>query len=301
MSLSNLGKSICLTLSYADVFNYPLTAEEIYLRLQSHDKTSPSRVYVELEKLIKAKKIQQSDKYYYLKKQKNNIRKRQNSENVANFKKRRVLNLIPLFTQIPWLETVIITGSVAAGNAFPNDDIDILIICSPNRLWIVRLILNFVLELKGMRRKPNSVNNTDKVCLNILLENNYYLMPPNKQNLFTAHELMQSQCILDKTNIYRHFLAKNFWANKYLANWYQNKTSKILKKSQDDYIIYGSINRLIKNFLNYINFILYKLQLLYMKNKKTNELVTYHQVFFHPGHIDSHILHTFKLSQKSFS
>jgi len=112
---------------------------------------------------------------------------------------------------------------------------------------------------------------------NLFLEENHLKIGP--ENLFLAHEVCQMKPIFNKEGTYEKFFGENKWVFKFLPNAGKNLKIKYQKSN-------------IKNnfLISFFNILAFKLQYFYMKSKITNEKVSLHQAFFHPGNLQDKIL-----------
>lgn len=202
-----MEKAILKTLIYADVFDYPLKSYEIHKWLISK-QSSFQKVQETLNKF-------KEYKGFYFLKSKNKV--------LSRIKNRQISKALVLkariFTQvlrlIPWIKLVGISGGLAMENANKKDDIDLFIITSKNRLWLSRLLS--ILLLSPVRRTRNAKVVGGKLCLNVFLSEDH--LKQERQDLYTAHEVLQMKVLWQKSGIYRRFLEENDWAFKYLPNW----------------------------------------------------------------------------------
>lgn len=298
MKLSNVDKAVYNTLVYSTHFAYPLTKEEIYLKQHSSFIFSQKEINQSIYKLLAAKIIFCKQNYYFInqKKLQINIKNRIEKEKISTEKLKFARKTLDKITKISWVKAILITGSVAAKNANKEDDIDILIITADNRLWLVRLIVIMFLELKKIRRRPDDKNFADKICFNMVLDGSFCLIPFQNQNIYTAHELLQSILIYEYDNCYYSLLKQNQWVNQFAANWYQSRLKQI---SLTKNVKIG--NFFINKLLTKLNYLFYRLQKVYMQPKITKEFVNLHQALFHPSNISAQITRSYHLSKMTFS
>ena len=293
----NLISCIILkTLAYADVFDYPLNEKEIYRFLISKfqipclaGRQANSKFQKELTAL--SANICRKEGFYFLKGRQKivEIRKKREKWSREKFKiARRVARWLQV---IPWIKMVGITGALAMNNATKDDDVDILIITAKNRLWLTRLLVVILLEILGCRRRPSDlpankqVNN--KICLNMLLDEDHLTVPERERDLFTAHETCQLKPIYNKDDAYQKFIQANIWVKKFLANGLDTKIPgyyDIKKKKRN------SLSILMSQYLNILEKVVYKIQLVYMKSRKTTEITEPGRVLFHPRNCRNWIL-----------
>jgi len=273
-----MKKAILQTLVYADIFDYPLTTEELY-RFLITPKTLSFFVFKKnLEKIIRHDKlIKKKGKYFFLKGREKIVTVRQKRKFWSQKKIKIAKKVSRCLKIIPWMKLVGITGALAMKNADKDDDIDLLIVTAKNRLWLTRVLAVFLVELVGRRRRPKDVDVADKICLNMFLDEDHLALPKNERDLFSAHEVVQLKLLWERSGCYRKFLKANLWVKNYLAN-----SLDIKKLRYED--IKGEKKRisLISQFLNFLEHFAYKIQIAYMKSRQTNEIVELHQARFHP-------------------
>jgi len=298
MELTQTDKAVYGVLAYTNYFQYPLLESEIFLKQHSKDIISSEEISRSLKKITVHKLIACKNKYYFIKDiTQKNINDRNQREKISINKLNHAQTSLAKICKIPWLKSLMITGSVVAGNAIEEDDIDILIIADTNRLWIVRLLVIFILELQGIRRRPNDKTYANKICFNMILETGYEMIPVEDQNIYIAHELLQAKVLYDLDNCYHNFLTQNKWVAQFMANWYKTKLINYPKnKSKNNKNLF---NIYLKILLNKINYFLYQTQKFYMSRRKTNELVDLHRALFHPSNTAGKILTAYRLSKKS--
>lgn len=283
--MKSLKTSILKTLSYSQVFSWPLKTQEVYQYLISNKKLSLSDVKKALTQLETQKKVFKYKKYWSLKNTKLQTKSRLKSEKISQKKLSLLKKKINLIKKIPGVLMVGVTGNVAVGNSQKNDDIDLIIITKKNRLWTTRLILTLLLDLIGWRRRPNDKNVKNKLCLNLFLDESDLKLKKSQQNLFTSHELVQIKPVLNRKHTYERFLSKNKWLNKYLPNYPLTilATPGVAKGEGSSEGLGSKINK-----------ILFKIQKKYMASKITRERVTLTQAFFHPRNTGSQILKKYR-------
>jgi len=264
------------TLVYADIFDYPLTAEELYRRKHGEEKTSRKVTERALAKLVDEGIVDKQEGFYFLPGRQKivTLRKKRGKYAVEKIKiARRVANIIKV---VPTVRLVGVTGSVAAGNADKGDDIDFFIISASGWLWTTRLLVTLILDLIGKRRRPDDKETKDKICLNLFVdEANLNVFD---HNLFTAYELFQLKPLVDKNNIYQKFIAANSWVKDFLPNVFPNR-------------VYGGQGvELSSGTRIYLDGLMRKIQLWWMRKRQTTEITEPNLIAFHPNDISQRVL-----------
>lgn len=211
-----MKKEIISTLAYADIFDYPLKKEEIWRFLLSDIRCQILDVDKGLKELPE---VSQKNNFYFLKKREHLVLLRKKRERWSKEKLKIVQKVANWLKLIPTIKMVAVTGALAMENSNKNDDIDLLIITSKNRLWLTRFLTVILLELVAKRRHPTDKEVKDKICLNMFLDEGHLEVPKKEQDLFSSHEVCQLKVLWDKNGIYQKFLKANLWSKKFLPNW----------------------------------------------------------------------------------
>ena len=205
---------------------------------------------------------------------------------------------------------VAVTGALAMENADEDDDIDLMVVTSRNRLWIVRpLVLLFVsLFFKRRYPIPNAQTNNQKpttnnaICLNLWLDESSLEIPIVQRDLYTAHELAQMKPVVNRDGTYEKMMWENRWGRKYLANaWDRPSGYQVGRLAGKKSLFFQIVNLLTCKPVNLFNRLAFNLQFRYMKPKMTNERVSLHSAFFHPGNRADTILKAYdRLCYRNF-
>lgn len=287
-----LQSAILATLAYHDIFDYPLTKDEIHKFLVG-ENADPIKVEKSLQALAKDKKISQINGLFFLKGRNKIVKLRRSRGKFSSLKLKRAKLLARLLMLVPTINLVAVSGALAMENAQKNDDIDLAIITAKNTLWSTRLLANTILQ--PFRRKAGGPHSKNKACLNLFIDESSLKI--GTQNLYSAHEVAQMRPLWQRRNTYSRFLKANTWVKNYLPNWQPevngkwkivNRKTWLSKFYLPFTINYSPIENLSKSF-----------QLKYMKKKITTEKIGEHQLFFHPKDTESWVLKTYvkKLSK----
>lgn len=274
-------RQILDTLSYFDFFDYPLTEKELW----QFTKTVKSEK--DFYKLLEKTNIPKFKSYYFLKKRKSIVKKRLEKEKISKKKNKKAIKIIHWLSIFPTIDLIGISGSLAMKNSNLEDDIDIFVISQNNLVWFTRLILAAYLSILGVYRRKHEKNPKDKICLNLIIGNKNTAFLKNRQNLYTAHEIVQLAPIFQRENCYFDFINKNKW----VLNFLPNSSFRI----QSYKIPFNRRKALINNFLiNVFNIL--KLEKLarffqwnYMKKDITIETIEDNFLAFHPINFEKRV------------
>jgi D-beta-D-heptose 7-phosphate kinase/D-beta-D-heptose 1-phosphate adenosyltransferase len=250
------------SLIYHQLFSYPLTSLEL-IKWQPGKKA----------KSYKIGKIDYGylDGYYYLKKNTNFVYSRLLRKNISLKKIILAKKAAKFLSIIPSIKMIAVTGSLSMLNAKGDSDIDLMIVTKKGKLWSTRFLSLFSLMALGFKvRRFKEKEETNKLCINIWLDESNLSWPPSDRNFYTAHEIAQIIPILDKDNTYQNLLNRNIWIKDYWPSAVKIKKLKRIK--------YPKLSLLEKSF----ELFLFKIQKMYMKNKRTREVVTKKRAIFHP-------------------
>lgn len=281
-----MREGILETIIYADIFDYPLTKEEINYWL------IPSKTH-------HSKLIEQKEEYYFLRGRRKIINLRKKRFKYSKKKYEIAKNVAKILKLIPTIKLVGITGALAMSNADKDEDIDLLIITQRDTLWTTRFIATLTLDLLGKRRKPNQNKVANKICLNMFVDEDHLKIPNKEQDLYTAHEVLQMKPIWEKDNIYQKFLSQNQWVKKYLPNAYKELLLK--NKPQDTSGVAGWTPPRWRNQERVLEVFLKKFQLWYMKNRRTKEIIKEGAVRFHPQDARVWIMDKYRKKLEAFN
>lgn len=280
--------AILKTLLYSEIFNYPLKKEEIYNFLISSKKINKHDVYKALDSLKEI--LKKRDNYFYLSENAIDIGKRKIKEDIGIGKIKKAKKIIKKISIIPTIKFIGISGALSMKNSEINDDIDIFIISERGLTWTTRFLVVIFLNILGVYRKKDSINFADKICLNMILDEDSMYFKNKKQNLYVAHEIAQMLPIFNKDKTFEKFIKANDWINNFLPNINIQKKYYINKKQNTilDLVIILSFKLLfIEKILRYMQFI-------YMRKHISKEIVLNNYLGFHPFDYETYILKEYR-------
>ncbi|MBU0974412.1 adenylyltransferase/cytidyltransferase family protein [Patescibacteria group bacterium] len=285
--IKDLDIKILLSLSYTDQFKYPLTKEEIFLRIIGQTSSyTLKQVEGELLKMVSLGKIFVRKGYFFLKGSGKHIGTRLKRKQYSQKKWLEVEEFSNVIKHISWIKGILVTGSLAVNNVIENDDIDFMIVVQENRLWITRVLVSLFTFLKGKKRSWNG-RYSNTWCLNLWLDDKSLELPKRLRNIYGAFEICQAVWVYDKGNTRSKFFELNNWAIKFLPNYFSFQREVGLTEK-------GSLKEdhdsLFAFFLKSLNTFLFYLQYLYMKPHMTSEKVKKNFAFFHPRDTKKQIL-----------
>lgn len=198
-----IEEAVLLAVTYADIFDYPLTLGELqrYLTIKSE---SIGDIYAAVRRMGL---LQRTGEYIHLAGRGTLVAMRERRKQVSDRLWRIARAYTSLVASLPYVRMLAVTGSLAVSNCEEGDDIDLLVVTAPGRLWTCRAMILGVARFAAYRGVS--------LCPNYLLSTRALRFPD--QNLYAAHELAQ-MVPLSGMKIYDEIRRQNAWIYDYLPN-----------------------------------------------------------------------------------
>jgi hypothetical protein len=244
-----LGKSIFKTLLYFDIFQYPLTAAEIFKHLPTSHVT-PDQVVTELKRLSDQSLLYSISDFFSVQNNQalggRRIKGNQLALQQLTLAKKKSL----FISKFPFVRAVMASGSLSKDYMDNHSDLDFFVITQPNRLWIARMIL-------VLYKKIFLFNSHKHFCINYYLDENH--LEIEEKNIFTATELATLIPLYGK-EYYLQLMAANDWLKNYLPNHAQRSVENIsvcepswLKRQFESIISLLGANRIERLFMKLVS------------------------------------------------
>lgn len=189
---------------YADIFDYPLTFEEIYKFLEFEATSEEVRGL--LTEAVERGEITLADEFYSLVDRPHLATKRRERWLVSQLLWLKAVHYGRWIASLPFVRLVAVTGSLAVDNPRDGvDDIDYLIVTAPGRLWLCRALI-IILVRYSRHRGAN-------LCPNYILTEKALYFEEN--NLFTAREMVQMIPLYGRDS-YLKMRQSNDWITHFL-------------------------------------------------------------------------------------
>lgn len=202
-----LSKSILKTLLYFDIFQYPLTAAEVFKHITTNHVT-PDEVTRALAQLSDQSIIYPIADFYSIQ---NNLalgsrRVQGNQKALMSLPMARKKAMF--ISKFPFVRAVMASGSLSKDYMDEHSDLDFFVITKPNRLWIARMLLT-------LYKKIFLFNSHKYFCVNYYVDEEH--LEIEEKNIFTATELATLIPLYGKEH-YSQLMTANDWIKKYLPN-----------------------------------------------------------------------------------
>ena len=163
-------------ITYFDLFDYPVSVEEIYLFL---DRTiDGDELKICLSKLAAEGHIYKFNEFYSLKNDPELLKKRIKENANAQYLLLTAHRISKFLFRFPYIKGVGISGSLSKNVANELSDIDYFIITKSNRLWIARTIMHLFKKITFLTGRQHWY------CMNYYVDEDG--MQIEEKNIFTV-------------------------------------------------------------------------------------------------------------------
>ncbi|HZJ40835.1 MAG TPA: hypothetical protein VFD16_01055, partial [Candidatus Saccharimonadales bacterium] len=200
-------KDILRPLVFLDLFDFPLTAYEIWHYLERPGSLTALNLILEN---ISPEIISQKNGFYFLPGRANIVEIRKIRYNYSCAKIKIAKKFARAFSLLPFVKTIAIANFIGDHNLRTEGDIDFFIITSARRIWLSRLFCAGLAKLLNSR--PTVSNKKDKICLSFYVSQEHLDIRDlvlNDNDPYFYYWLRGLLPIYDSDGSYRQFLAAN--------------------------------------------------------------------------------------------
>lgn len=220
--MSFLELAIIKTLTWFDLFNYPLTVWEVWYYLWSEtgglNKISHGEVLETLEKLARAKKVKNCSGYWQLSASPDYLAERWRRLRWSIKKRRIAACAARVISYLPHVRLVALVNTVAFNAPAPDSDIDFFIIARAGRIFTARFLVTLVMQIFGWRRHGRLINN--RICLSFYLaDDNLNLYPLAYHDDPYLRFWLAGLDVLYNDGVFHQLVEANRWLGRELPNW----------------------------------------------------------------------------------
>ncbi|HZY45519.1 MAG TPA: hypothetical protein VFF70_12305 [Anaerolineae bacterium] len=202
-----IEQAILKTVLYSDLFDYPLTPDEITHYLIE----VPADADLVRDRLCDPiwldGQIARVDHFIMARGRESIVARRLDRSRTSDRLWPRARRFVRVLAALPFVRMVGITGALAMDNSAADDDIDVMIVTATHRVWLTRALsvaLVYIGRIFG-----------DTLCPNYMISESALLL--ETQTLFTAHEFMQ-MVPLYGFEVYVRMRQLNDWIDAVLPN-----------------------------------------------------------------------------------
>ncbi len=202
-----LEEAVHWTVLYADIFDFPLTRDELFTFLVTFGG-SRSEVDTAIDRALDNGHGLETDGHFlYLQGRAETVACRLRRGRTARSAWRVARFYARLIWALPYVRMVAVTGALAMDNVEPDDDIDFLVVTEPGRLWMTRGMIVLLCKLARVRGH--------NLCPNYLISSRALRL--DRRDLYAAHELAQMVPIHGKS-VAQRLWTENQWCRSFLPN-----------------------------------------------------------------------------------
>lgn len=211
-----LAQSIIKTMTYFDLFHYPLRSEEIFYFL-STNHVDERDVRSELTTLSQSGLIFNHEDFFLLENISSLVLRRKKGNLTAEKYLDIARKKATVIMRCPFVRGVLVSGSLSKNYADENSDIDFFIITQPQKLWISRFLLM-------VYKKVFLLNSHKYFCINYFVDFNHLQI--EEKNIFTATEL-STLIPLQGKEYCEELVRSNQWVKEFLPNYMPRSTKEV--------------------------------------------------------------------------
>jgi hypothetical protein len=208
MTTSGLREHIVRTLVYYELFDHPLSEQELYF-LVSGQSVPRADVRSVLDDMVAAGQLVKNDAFYARPASGAAGFSRPGRERLA---RRRLLiarGTAHLIKRFPFVRGVMLSGDISKGVTTSASDVDFVIITEPGRLWICRSALIAF-------KKIFLLNQRKYFCLNYFVASDHLSL--GERDYYTATEIAHLLPLYNYP-LFLRYLNANAWIRDYFPNY----------------------------------------------------------------------------------
>jgi glycosyltransferase involved in cell wall biosynthesis len=192
-STDDIEKAIRKTVAYSNLFDYPLTPDELHERLFDVEVDEPR-----FRSVLASLKLPKNPELEKL---------RSERERISDEAIRRVESNLRTLASFPFVRMIAFSGSTAHRNMTSTEDVDLFLIVEDGKLWAMFLSAMVWAKIKGLRRT---------LCMNYLLSD--AALPLFETDEFTAQQVASLKPVFGRAT-YDRFIGANPFVRRRFPNF----------------------------------------------------------------------------------
>jgi len=213
----NIRKAILSAVAFFDIFEYPLTAWEIWKFLYKN-QASFSEVLCQLETMMQKRMLISSQGYYFFPHKEKYILTRNKRYGFAEKKYAIAKRCATILSYLGGVKLVCVCNSLALSNVREESDIDFFIITQKNRIWSTRFLVTLMAHFTRMRRHHEKIQ--DRVCLSFYISEEACNLEKIllEKDIYFFYWLVNLYPVYDREDIFEKFWNENKWLRECFPN-----------------------------------------------------------------------------------
>lgn len=206
-TVTALDRAILETILYSDLFDYALTPEEAARYLIGLPATADDvRAQLARSSWLRDR-VGVVDGHVVARGREALVQRRRDRRSSSDRLWVRARRFVRVLRVLPFVRFVGVTGALAMDNCAPGDDIDVMIVTAPDRVWLTRALAIGLVRLGKLFG--------DTLCPNYLISERALTL--EQRSLFVAHEFAQMVPVYGD-EVYRRLVGANAWIATWLPN-----------------------------------------------------------------------------------
>jgi predicted nucleotidyltransferase len=243
MTTEKAELTILKTLIYFDIFDYPLSEDEIKSFLVQSVNDSSFRSAI--QQLVTDGIVFKIGEFYSLRDDWQKREKRLQGNRRAQKLLLKAAKIGAFLHRFPFVRAIAISGSLSKNYAEEKADIDFFVITKANRLWIARTILHL------FKKFTYIIGRQHLYCMNYFIDEKALTI--QEKNIYTATEIVTLFPVSGSRSIHI-FFESNSWVEEWLPDYKLQKDFKISEKGSFfkksvEWVFNNEIGDRVDNFL----------------------------------------------------
>lgn len=242
--MTGIEKNILATVSYYDIFDYPLTGFELWrylIRGGDLAATGPVEAGDMFEALRDSEflkdKVSHRFGFYFLAGREEIAEIRLKRKKLADGKWRKIRRIFSILALVPYVRGIFVSGSLAMENSKEDSDVDIIVVAKHGRIWTVRTFMTLLTFLLGVRRYGNKTK--DRICLNHYITDKSLRIP--FESLYNAQSYAHLLNVYkEDADMFRRFQENNSWLGKYIANYKASELHSVRAIKRNSLVLFAA-------------------------------------------------------------
>ena len=195
------------SVTYASLFDYPLTLEQLHASLVEVRADAPSVESWWRDSAFLQATVEYRDGRYFPAGRGDLLHTRTRREALSRDLLEREHRILSLVARMPFVRMVALSGSLAHLNAERSADLDLFVITAPGRVWSVTLSVLLIARLLGWRKR---------MCLNYVISERAMAIEPG--DLFSANQIIHLRPVVGH-DVFTQFVNANPFVKRFYPNF----------------------------------------------------------------------------------
>jgi len=163
-----LVKSVTDTIRFFDLFDFPLTDEEVMKYLYKYgEPLHIKELQATLKHLVEIDKLSEIKGHFVMPGRESLVETRKARKFIAEKFWNRTKLYGTYMRSVPFTRMIAVCNNLAYNNPSEQSDIDLFIVVKPGRMWLARFLITLILHFFGVRRHGNKV--AGRFCLSFFV------------------------------------------------------------------------------------------------------------------------------------